>query len=77
MNPMAFFKERGFSGTRSNTSARFSGEPSSLSYCVLRAVRCVLKAAVRLKDLTPSPLSLSREEVSKGRAVRVSKFGGS
>jgi hypothetical protein len=28
---MAFFRERGFSGTRSNMRARFSGEPPSLS----------------------------------------------
>ena len=54
-NPMAFFRERGFSGTRSNLRARFSGEPPSLS-----ASYCFLRAAVGLKDLTPSPFSLNR-----------------
>ena len=41
MNPMAFFKERGFSGTRSNTRARFSGEPPSLS--ILRSQGSTLR----------------------------------
>ena len=37
--PSAFFRERGFTGTRSNVRARFSGEPPSLSarHCFLRA----------------------------------------
>lgn len=39
---MAFFKERGFSGTRSNTRARLSGEPSSL--CALRSQDSVLRS---------------------------------
>ncbi len=38
-----------------NTGARFSGEPSSLS-----DKRCVLRTALGLKDLTPSPVSLER-----------------
>lgn len=56
--PMAFFGERGFSGTRSDLWARFSGEPRlSQKYIAFSRLR------FGLKDLTPNP-SLSRQNMA-------------
>ena len=54
--PMAFFRERGFSGTRTNLWARFSGEPPSLS-----EIRSFLKATFWAQGSHSEPKSLSKE----------------
>ncbi len=63
--PMAFFRERGFSGTRSNLRARFSGEPPSLS-----EIRSFLKATFWAQGSHSEPKSLSKEMDSTARAKR-------
>jgi hypothetical protein len=63
--PMAFFRERGFSGTRSNLRARFSGEPPSLS-----EIRSFLKATFWAQGSHSEPKSLSKEIDSTARAKK-------
>ena len=62
---MAFFRERGFSGTRSNLRARFSGEPPSLS-----EIRSFLKATFWAQGSHSEPKSLSKEIDSIARAKK-------
>jgi hypothetical protein len=66
---MAFFRERGFSGTRSNLWARFSGEPPSLS-----EIRSFLKATFWAQGSHSEPKSLSKEIDSTVRAKDLSQY---
>ena len=66
--PMAFFRERGFSGTRSNLWARFSGEPPSLS-----EIRSFLKATFWAQGSHSEPKSLSKQIDSTVRAKDLSQ----
>jgi len=66
---MAFFRERGFSGTRSNLWARFSGEPPSLS-----EIRSFLKATFWAQGSHSEPKSLSKEIDSTARAKDLSQY---
>ena len=72
---MAFFKERGFSGTRSNTQTRFSGEPLSLS-TAFSGQYAAFSRQLSGSRISLRARSLSTDQLSNVRAIRISKTVG-